>query len=269
MLKYIPASNMLHFTIYLNGYLTLNSKWNGRDEGISRSQLYFIESGSGWLRTKKETVILEPGYVYLLPARLRMDYGCSTMKKLFIQFRLTAAGPDDLLGSYDRICRVPYKKEDLQTLLACREAEDCISMLRMQSIMFETICRLVDENALPPIFVKTPSELLDSAVRLIQSAPSVKLTGKKIAERLFVSESRLRNTFKNELNTTLGSYIDFCVYNAARTMLSDSRYSLEQISQQLGFCDQFYFAKRFKHYVGQTPSQFRKTIFNELISDHQ
>lgn len=263
MLKHISASNMLHLTIYLNGYLTLGPTWAGVDQYIGHSQLYYIESGHGWLRTKKETVILEPGYAYLLPARLHMDHGCTTLKKLFIQFRLTAVDTTDLLGEYDRICRVPYKPEELQTLVACREANDCISMLRLQSIMYDTICRIVDANNLPPIRVKPHSELLGRAVQLILTAPSIKLSGKSLADRLFVSESRLRNAFKEELNTTLGQYIDFCVYNAARTMLADAEYSVEQISQQLGFCDQFYFSKRFKKRFGVTPSGYRKQLLTE------
>lgn len=259
----IPVSNMLHLTIGLNKHLTLSPLWKDEDAYLNCTRLYFIESGSGYLRTEEETILLEPGYVYVIPARLHFAYGCSGMKKLFFHIKLTAAEQTDLLAGLGRICRIPYKQEDFQMLLACRKATDCLSMIKMQAILFDTVCKAAEAYSLPPIHTKTHSELLGQAIRLIQAAPSLKLTGKNIASALFISESKLRNTFKQELNMTLGQYVDRCVFQSAQTLLTDPRNSIEQISRQLGFCDQFYFSRRFKQRYGKTPTQYRQSLQNE------
>ncbi len=263
MLKSIPTSNILHLHIGLNNYLSLSPRWKDEDAYLNSTRLYFIESGSGYLRTEEETIPLEPGYAYIIPSCMHFAYGCSGMKKLFFHIKLTASEPIDLLEGLGRICRITYKQEDLQTLLACREKTDCFSMMKIQSILFDTICKAAEAYNLPLIYVKTHSEFINQAVQLIQAAPSLALTGKSIAAALFTSESKLRNAFKEELNMPLGKYIDLCVFLKARALLSDPKNSIEQISRQLGFCDQFYFSRRFKQRYHMTPTQYRKSLSDE------
>ena len=40
-------------------------------------------------------------------------------------------------------------------------------------------------------------------------------------------------------------------------LLRDSALPVKEISEQVGFADQFHFSKRFKQYSGYSPAQFR------------
>ena len=44
----------------------------------------------------------------------------------------------------------------------------------------------------------------------------------------------------------------------AAQMIAEGQYSLNAISNRFGFCDQFYFSRRFRQWAGKTPSQYRK-----------
>lgn len=143
-------------------------------------------------------------------------------------------------------------------MVRCSESKECIDLIRLQSMIMQTICKAAEENGCPPVRFDTYSEYLSQAIALIQASPSVKLTGQAVATALFTSESRLRNAFKSEMNMTFGQYVDQCVFRKAKVLLSNPQLTVDYISQQLGFCDRFYFSRRFKQRYGITPIQYRQ-----------
>ena len=96
------------------------------------------------------------------------------------------------------------------------------------------------------------------------SSDLVQLTTKELAEQLFICESTLCKKFKNEVGVTIGTYIDDLIFFNAEKMLLKTKWSINQISETLGFCDQFYFSRRFKHKYGQTPLEYRKKLSTAL-----
>lgn len=262
MVSFHSNANSLHLTINRSDYLYLTPHWRDKDACISQTRLYFVESGSGYLELDGRMIPLEPGYMYLIPSRLHFGYGCDGLKKLYFHIRVSHVDQKDLLTDVGRILRLPYEPSLLQELLRCYRRTDLYGMLQLKMLLLQVICRFAEAYDLPSMSVKTYSEPVKQAISYIQAAPSIKHTGKSIAEHLFISESKLRNAFKRELGTTIGDYIDQCVFRQAKLLLQSSM-SMDQISQQLGFCDQFYFSRRFKQRYGQTPSQYRKQLSAE------
>jgi len=252
----------LRLHINRSDYIQLSSHWYDENATISSTRLYFIEDGEGWLTIDGEKYFLEPGFVYLIPAYFKFGYGCTRLKKLYFHIRITDTYPMDMLSGVGRVLKLPYEPRELEELLSCYRATDLYGRLRLHYLISHTVCRFADAYQLPPLTSRSYSDTVKQAISLIQTAPSLKHTGKSVAQQLFISESRLRNAFKKELNMTVGDYIDLCVFRQAKTLLR-SHQSLEQISQQLGFCDQFYFSRRFKQRYGMTPTQYRKTIITE------
>lgn len=262
MLLFYQNESLLQLSIMRSDYVQLTSRWRDPDAYLSMTRLYFVESGSGYLQTPDGIIPLEPGYVYLIPSYLHFGYGCSGLKKLYFHIRISSVEQKDLLSGIGRILKLPYEPELLQALLGCREGTELYGLLRLQMLLQQVICRFAEAYTLPQLPIKTYSETVTQAISYIQAAPSLKHTGKSIASHLFISESKLRNAFKKELDTTIGDYIDRCVFRQAKQLLQ-SRLSIEQISSQLGFCDQFYFSRRFKQRYGITPSQYRKRLLAE------
>lgn len=262
MLSFHSSANFLQLTVSRSDYLYLSPHWKDSDAAIGQTRLYFVESGSGYLQADGITIPLEPGYMYLIPSRLHLGYGCDGLKKLYFHIRVSYVDQTDLLTGIGRILRLPYDPGLLQQLLSCYRRTDLYGMLQLKMLLLQVVCHFAEAFDLPPLSVKTYSEPVKQAISYIQAAPSIKHTGKSIAEHLFISESKLRNAFKEELGITIGDYIDQCVFAQAKLLLQ-SPMSMEQISQQLGFCDQFYFSRRFKQRYRQTPSQYRKRLSAE------
>lgn len=244
------------------GYVNLTSSWNKADGRLYSSRLYLIEEGSGYLKTDSQTIALEPGYAYLIPAHFKHAYGCSSLKKLYFQFRFTVKDTVSILGSVNQICRIPYRREDLDTLLAHYESTDLVSLATVQQTVLKLVCDCLAQNQVPSIELGHNSPLVKKAIAYIQDNLRINLTIGQISSYLFISDSKLRSAFLAETGITIGQYIDKQVLLRAKQLLANPALSIAQISASLGFCDQFYFSRQFKRRFDMTPSTYRKSILN-------
>ena len=80
---------------------------------------------------------------------------------------------------------------------------------------------------------------------------------KQMAKLLHVSPSTLQRRLR-ELGTTFKQIKLQQRLSDAKQLLLDKHYTLEQISEQLGFCDASSFTKSFKNFTGYTPSAYRQ-----------
>lgn len=104
------------------------------------------------------------------------------------------------------------------------------------------------------------SEFVVKTIEYIRKNLSIQLSGSFLSDRLFVSESFLLKKFKLEVGITLGKYIDDLVFFKAENLLLTTRLSIGEISNLLGFCDQFYFSRRFSEKYGEAPQRYRKKM---------
>lgn len=98
--------------------------------------------------------------------------------------------------------------------------------------------------------------------RLIKSKLSVHLehpdTIGGIARELHISTRMLNRIFREKFAMTPEQYRLQCRMEKARNMLEQSRLSIKEISQMLGYCNQFYFSSEFKRVHGVSPLNFRR-----------
>jgi AraC-like DNA-binding protein len=123
---------------------------------------------------------------------------------------------------------------------------------------------MLPEHTISHLPISEYSPVVQSTIDYIQLNLSLKLTSTYLAERLFISESTLCKKFRKEVGITIGKYIDDLIFFNAEKMLVKSDWSVNRIAKNLGFCDQFYFSRRFKQHYGKTPLQYRKKQTVEL-----
>jgi AraC-like DNA-binding protein len=63
---------------------------------------------------------------------------------------------------------------------------------------------------------------------------------------------------KKYINMALGKYIDDRILAEAERLLLNTNLSIKDISDKLGFCDQFYFCRKFTFYYGVSPIKHRQ-----------
>ena len=104
------------------------------------------------------------------------------------------------------------------------------------------------------------SESTTKAMNYIKENLSSKLTCGDVAAALFISLERLRKTFRTETGVSIGKYITNALMNKAELEVRRGEMSIKEISDMLGFCDQFYFSRYFSSKYGMPPSKYRNKV---------
>ena len=79
------------------------------------------------------------------------------------------------------------------------------------------------------------------------------------ANKLCLTPKHLSGVVKEVSGKTAGEWIDRLVILEARAMLKTTEMSIQQIAEHLNFANQSFFGKYFKHYVGVSPKEYRRS----------
>jgi len=84
------------------------------------------------------------------------------------------------------------------------------------------------------------------------------LSLKEIAQHAALSPRHLCAVFKSERNLSVSQYITQYRLEKASEYLKQQQFTVRQISENVGYANQFYFSSSFKKQIGKTPSQYRQ-----------
>ncbi len=96
------------------------------------------------------------------------------------------------------------------------------------------------------------------ARELIQSEASMGLTVERICRRIELSKMTFTKRYTELYGTTPGADIAQQKAEVAMRLLRDSKQTISEIGNALGFSEQSKFSKFFKRQTGQTPSEYRR-----------
>lgn len=239
-------------------FSTLDERWNFKTNGADYSRLYFVTAGSGFLCTGKEIIKLKPGNVYFIPAGCKFSCGCEYLQKLFFHINITTIEKYNLHYENDKIYCMPYPIEEIEDLKSKILTDNYIDIMMIKAVLLNVVGKFCDTFSLSKEKVIFYSEFIQNIITYIDENTSIKLKVSDIAREFFVSESKLRNVFLAETKIPIGKYIDDMIFIKAKRLLVEEDAKIEKTSAQLGFCDQFYFARRFKQKFGLTPRKYKQ-----------
>ncbi|WP_130858996.1 response regulator [Gracilibacillus phocaeensis] len=81
-----------------------------------------------------------------------------------------------------------------------------------------------------------------------------------IAEQVNLNASYLGSLFKRATNTNILKYITKVRMEKAEELLKNKQLKIKDISEMLGYANQYYFSSSFKKYYGKTPTELREDI---------
>lgn len=263
MNRYLYHTGKLNIDFLSGSYVKLDSRWKTSLHRYASTRLYYVYKGEAVLYHEGKAIPMKPGFLYLIPANLEISYQCPVyMEKLFFHIAVTNVENFDILSNISKICQLPCSPELLAQLKQLHTSDNYYDLLHFKMLIFKTIVDCLDKENLPPLKIKNFSPEILQAISYMQNNISIQLTAEQIAQALFISRRRLQRHFKEETGLTIGAYLDRLLVYRATQLMVNPQLSLRNISEQLGFCDQFYFSRRFKKLTGQTPSDFRKVLKN-------
>ncbi len=161
----------------------------------------------------------------------------------------TIGTPWESIGTYFHIGlkEAKEKKEGWQFALCGNTIQLLIACLRVLS-----------EPATQPMKSEKP-ELLDDVVSYIESHLHEKITLADTAQRFFVSESTIGQTFQKKMHVSFYHYVTQRRLIAAKSMITTED-SLDTLSAKVGFSDYSTFYRAFKKEFGISPKDYRKLL---------
>lgn len=250
----------LKLNLLTAGYGELESNWGGEVLNSPYSRFYFVLDGEFYITTDSgEKFCFRAGNAYLIPSGLSYRFGCDKkMKHAYFHMQLCAFDKIDLLGIIPSPISVKinsiYTNEELSRLAL---SESFIDSFVMESELRKTLCDMLAVNKIELVKNEYSAEI-KNAIGYIDKNLSISLDIPEISKAVGFAPSTLTRRFRRETGMSVCEYIDkMIMFRAERALLSTDA-SILEISESFGFCDQFYFSRRFKEKYGVSPREYRK-----------
>lgn len=254
--------NKIRLCVLTSGYAVVDHHpdWTGTIVNPAFSRLYYITQGDFFITgrdgAKKELIA---GNCYLLPAGYSFNYGCDHyMEQVYFHIKLCDFDEIDLL----KYCKEPlsfsFPQEQTQDYITMVKSKSIPESLKTQQLLYDSLFALMQKHRIhPPKAEYSPS--VRAAIEYIREHLSMQLDINEIAANTYTAVSTLTKKFRQETGLTISQYIDESILFQAEQLLICDQMTVREISERLGFCDQFYFARRFKEKFLVSPREYRKT----------
>ncbi len=248
-----------NISIAAGGFVLTDDGWHREPVSDPFSRLYYVTDGSGVIYSDTESMKLEPGYVYLAPCGSKFGhYGTDSVEKLYFHIGMILPNGYDFLDGFDHFARLPWPIEHTKKMTKWYLSDDFTDHLLLKGEIDRTVMAFVEAEKYTPIHRMKYSASVTNAIHFIRKNLSASLSVQDVADYTLCSRGRLSSSFKEELGQSTARYIENLLMIRAQTMLLYTDYTIGEISTLLGFCDQFYFSRRFKQYFSLSPKEYRK-----------
>ncbi len=231
------------------------------------SHIYYIIDGKSEIICNDKKIEMLKDHVYLFPANsiIKREQGGET-KYLFFHINLYDIRNVDILTHCQPTDGI--KTDNITELINLYNSKDMIDALILKQILLNDCLKFLKASGCK-MYIKNYSDTVRKAIDYIKYNLSIKLSVKEMCEKLFISPSTLNYCFKKEIGKSVGQYIDDLILKKAEMMLVKENIAMSEISERLGFCDQFYFSRKFKEKYNETPSSYRKRLHNEFLQKNK
>lgn len=232
-----------------------------REAGRPDYHLIYLIKNRGTFLTSDATVQLYAGELILLPPHKRHGYQINNRDgAVYYWMHFDGEKAAEFLASFGLSCETVYNIglsariprlfdsiiEELQTQLP-RYPEICAGLLRQ-------ILAIISQKVSLPAQTRT----IQSAIRAIGRDFRENIPLEEYAQDCGYSKYHFIRLFKEATGQTPVSYRNALRIENACSLIENTPYTLQEISDALGFSDPSYFSKMFKKYMGQSPQQYKK-----------
>ena len=252
--------NNVSLEILISGYLEAGTEWSKtRTFPPPYAKLYFILGGDAFIISGGIRTELRPGRVYLIPSELVYDNGCASgIHFLYFNIRLMNGHGQDLLASYKRPLESDFENMRTFTLVKKYLSQSMIDSISLKADLMSVVMELISTAPEVRLGFRSYSDCVRRALDFIDRNLSIGLRIDDICRKIYVARSTLIKYFGAEVGMSIGEYITSEVMTRCEQLLCETDLQIGEISERFGFCDQFYFSRRFKEKYGETPQKYRK-----------
>lgn len=248
-------------SVLFHGHVITDETWGQIPLPAPWTRIYYVMDGSAFFICEDKEIEMKPGYVYVAPCGLPYGYrGAPSVEKLFFHVNVIMPDGHDMFSSRDaKIIKFKRTPEEMKRLLSLYRSDIPANQILVNAEIWRTVAEAATELLSPDEHKLSYSPEVSAAISYIRDNLSAGLKAGEVAEAVFCSVGSLSEHFKKETGMSVARYIDdLLMFEARKMLVSETEKSIGEISAELGFCDQFYFSRRFVKCFSVTPRDYRK-----------
>jgi AraC-like DNA-binding protein len=277
------------FSLLHIDYVKLNHNWNFNNVISPYYRLYYIDEGLGSISDNSTTLILEPGFIYLIPSFTLCNLNCdSYLSQYFIQFFEESPDGINLFNNNRKVMKMEATEIDILLIKKMYQTNPGRGINRSnnpsvyekeayykeyrslndetkthlkfenQGILLQLISRFLGANYFKSDNNNTiPSKILDS-MSYIQLNLSNNLSVEELAARANQNKDYFSKQFLAHTGLRPLNYIHEKKIERAQYLITTTDKSFLEIAMDTGFSNLPHFSKIFKQIVSLTPGEYRR-----------
>ncbi|MGL4910893.1 MAG: AraC family transcriptional regulator [Romboutsia sp.] len=140
-------------------------------------------------------------------------------------------------------------------------SEFALSYLKL--LVLKSITINLEDTMMKPVNTIQQSfddKLLENILNFIHKNIYENIHVQQLCTEFGVSSSKLHSLFKSNINNTPKAYINNIKLRKSKDLIKESKYTISEISEILGFTSVHYFSKKFKKTYNFSPREYLKSI---------
>lgn len=255
----ISNLDKIHMDISEMAIARLGTDWHAEGIRSPFTRVYMITGGCGEVRYGEKKVKLEKGNIYIIPAGMTFSYQCEDyLEKIYFHVSVLLPNHYDMFSGISECIIFSDREKIIDGMLQRLRENKPSSVLAIKQALYDILLKCILTKSNNDEKIASYSDVVCKTQEYIDKNLSAALTVSQIAKTLFISASKLQKIFKKEMGVSVGRYIDDRLMYTAERELREGERSINEISAELGFCDQFYFSRRFSKAYGMPPLKYRK-----------
>jgi AraC-like DNA-binding protein len=230
-------------------------------------EIIFVDYGRIRLTLEKHTLIVNPGECIFLPGGTVHSFeGVDEAPFDYLNIMYYGKLPDYMAGRIIPVNRKCFdilnklKEESAHNQAYCKEV--------MASCLTELIANLARQVKAPlqikiqesPSFKKYQSEYVNRALMIIAKEYAKPLNMKMLSKSVGIGKDRLRQLLRLEVGKTFKMILHMQRIAAAKHLIAEGKYSLDNISTAVGYSYPYFFYRIFKRLTGMTPGAYAVSL---------
>lgn len=279
-----------YFSLLNVDHVKLSSRWNFNNVVSPYYRIYYIDDGQGYIEGVEKKVLLEPGYLYIIPSFTLCNLKCdSYLNQYFIQFFEESSNGISLfhnnreiqkvratemdIAAFKKIVQINpgrginrsdnpkvYEKQSFyQEYQALNENMSLSQKFLNQGILLQLISNFVNTPSHVKSNAEIPSKILD-AMNYIELHIHQNIVVSELAERANQSQDYFSRLFLHHVGQRPLTYIHEKKIERAQYLITTTDKTFLEISLETGFSSLAHFSHIFKKVLGTTPGKYRQQV---------
>ncbi len=238
-------------------YTRLNPLWNYQNVTSPFTRIYFATDGEGEILCNNKTYFVKKGQIVIIPSMTKYSCKCKNFLNKYYA-HVSVIGPNrlDVLSDINKIIVLPDDEDITNKLATLKNNNTYENALEIKLLLFTVLLKALKHENITLGESKIYSPLIEKAIDYIDKNLNANLKIEQIALALSVSKITLQKRWSKELNISIGKYIDEKLMLLCERELRKGELNIGEISDKFGFCDRFYFSRKFKQKLGLSPKKY-------------